>query len=170
MGAHPEPTSLLKLRGSYNTTLHKKREDDKFPTLDTSSLIPAPECLSERAKNVWRSITNRLLIANILSDIDLPILEQALLLQDEIDAVQSEIIHIRNKKRKKQEDFSRWFKLNGQLVRTTQLYSSLMGKFGCTPSDRTKILSIATLVQTRKDGIEKEENPILAILNSDHEN
>jgi len=164
MGAHPEPTSLLKLRGSYNTTLHKKREDDKFPTLDTSALVPAPDTLSERAKSVWCSITNRLLAANVLSDIDFPILEQALLLQDEIDAIQLEIIHIRNKKKKKQEDYSRWFKLNGQLVRTTQLYSSLMGKFGCTPSDRTKILSIATLVQSRTDKKENEENPILAIL------
>lgn len=164
MGRPPTPTALLKLRGSYNVTDHRDRKDDQFPTIQSETSIPAPPSLSEHGSKTWNLITSRLLMANIISDIDLPMLEQALLLQDELEAVTGEITRIRNKKKKTQQDYSRWFKLNGQLTKTLAIYSTILGRYGCSPSDRTKILSTATLVQSRSNKKEKEENPILAIL------
>jgi phage terminase small subunit len=164
MGVHRAPTKLLKLRGTYNTTIHKDRQDDQFPTLQSDITLPAPASLSERSTKTWELITSRLLVANALSEIDLPLLEQGLLLQDELDTIRSEIEHIRKKKKKTQQDYQRWNKLNSQLARTLTIYISILSRFGCSPSDRAKILSTATLVQERKDKKEKEENPILAIL------
>lgn len=164
MGLHPTPTTVLKLRGTYNTTIHKDRKDDQFPTIQTDNPLPAPVSLSEHGAKTWQMITSRLLAANVLSEIDLPILEQALILQDELDVLKEEIEHIRKKKKKASQDYQRWYKLNSQFTRTLTIYTSILARFGCSPSDRAKILSTATLVQTRSDKKEKEENPILAIL------
>jgi len=164
MGLHPTPTSVLKLRGTYNTTIHKERKDDQFPTIQSDSPLPAPASLSEHGERTWAMITSRLLAANVLSEIDLPLLEQALILQDELDVVREEIEHVRKKKKKTQQDYQRWYKLNSQLTRTLTIYTSMLARFGCSPSDRAKILSTATLVQSRTDKKEKDENPILAIL------
>ena len=163
MGRPRTPTSQLKLRGSYNVTTHGERSDELFPTLTPDTEIEAPAHLSDRAKVMWSMYINRLLPIGAIADIDLPVLEMACSLYDELECIEKDLAKVRSKKSKSEKDRLYWYKYNAQYIKTMHELTQILCRFGATPAERTKIASLV------KRPEKKDDDSILAFLDGDEE-
>jgi phage terminase small subunit len=163
MGRTRISTKQKLLNGTLNATDDAGRNDQYFPCITDNAIIEAPVNLSDRSKAIWYSTTQTLIALGVLHEIDLPYLEEGFRILDEIAVLDVEIAQLMSKKKKREDDYKRWFKLSTQRRNDLHTYLECFSRFGVTPSERTKIL----FARLNPDNNKKEDNPILAVLAED---
>jgi hypothetical protein len=135
-----KPTKLMKLKGTYEKS-KCKRIDDTLPMLLPETVIDVPESLTnENIKSQWTLTTKRLLLWGLLSEIDLPELEEGFLLLQELKKINDTMKNI------PVEDDT-YGKYLGYKIKTLTAFHSVLKNYGMTPVERTKLSLVASEIK-----------------------
>jgi phage terminase small subunit len=113
MAANKKPTALRELQGTANRNKHRDNQDQ--PVI-TRGIGPAPKHLNDDQKKIWDEIVSGM-YAGVLGEADRLALETL-----------TRLVYVMRR------DFEKM-----SAAKLSQL-STMLGKFGMTPSDRTKIV------------------------------
>jgi len=120
MGSHKKPMELRKLHGTANRNKHRDNPDQ--PEI-TKGIGPAPDHFNELQAEIWDYLVS-IMFENVLSETDRPSFEVLC------------ILFWRFRHGEHEKDAAIPALLAAELNRM----DSLMGRYGMTPSDRTKIV------------------------------
>ena len=155
-GRPRKPTAQLIQEGTYRADRHGTRGDISYPTLSKDTTIaPPPSLTRPEVVDAWRDITSSLISLGILSQVDLPMLEEGFLVLEKVKRLNELIIQLEgNEANLLTETYTR---LLSQKSKYLKLYNDIMKDYYVTPVQRTKLI-----LDVRKDG--REESKLESII------
>jgi len=146
-----KPTKLMILKGTLeaNKKSTKNRIDDKLIMLNPDCTVEVPVSITnEKVKSIWNATTNTLLGWNILSAIDLPELEEAFLILQELQRINEQL----KATEVADENYS---KVLHNKLKAVKVFHDLMKNYGLSPVERTKLTLTVTEIKMNESLLDK---------------
>jgi hypothetical protein len=119
-------------------------------TLPVTTKIEAPAFLKDdRLKDLWTITTNRLLVWQILSDVDIELLRQGFFLLQELEKQEKALSKLKSAGTPKYASLIKTYK------NTLGMIDLIFGKYGFTPKDRSNLKLTATQIKEKETLLEK---------------
>lgn len=154
MGRPSKSISELKSTGSYRKDRHGNREDVSVPALVKGTTInPPASIVNGEIQTYWKSLTSELIDNQLITQNDLPILEQAFIFLQNTKALNIEIEKMEAKGiLENLKDYSLMISTKKKMIDS---YYGIMTDFFLTPKGRTK------MVKNKTDNNQKSEMALL---------